>query len=129
MTTDTYQNQDLDNLNPLQTPEDKAEYDKHLRLFGISISNDPKIRLLIGLGVIVVLLLIASIFTSASRRTPKAPTRITPTPTVEITPLPTEITNITKLPEELTTKFSQIDSNINSSVNFNPPQIDIEVGF
>jgi hypothetical protein len=128
MTLDVYQNQELDNLNPLQTKEDREIVKKTFKFLGLSISEDPKIRLLIILGIIVVLLLIASIITSMSRRTPTAPARVSPTPSPNVTPLPSEISNLTRLPEDLKTKFKAIDDNINTNIDFSPPQIDTEVG-
>ncbi len=125
---DTYQNQDLDNLNPLQTTEDKEIVQKKFKLFGWSLPQDPKLKLLVILGGVVVFLLIISLITTLSRRTPKPPARVSPTPTPNITPLPTENPDTTKLPQETRNKFQEIDNNINTGINFNPPQIDIEVG-
>jgi hypothetical protein len=118
MTTLTYQNQDLDNINPLQTDQSKK----------FSLPKDPKIRILIILGIIVVLLLIASIFTSSSKKTVRPPARIIPTITPNITPLPTEITDISSLPLEIKKNLEDVDIKINTSIEFNPPQIDTEIG-
>ena len=128
MTLDTYQNQDIDNLNPLQTKEDAAIAKKNLRLFGLTLPEDPKVKLLLILSSIVVLLLIISLFTTLSRRTPKPPSRTVPTPTPNVTPLPTEVADTTNIPADIKDKFKEIDININTTVDFNPPQIDTEVG-
>ena len=128
MTLDTYQNQDLDNLNPLQTKDDKTAVNKNLRLFGQSLPKDPKIRLLLILTGVVLLLLIISLFTTLSRRTPRPPSRVSPTPSPDITPLPTEVANTISIPTDLKEKFREIDNNINTNINFNPPQIDTDVG-
>ncbi|MFA5895099.1 MAG: hypothetical protein WC851_04960 [Candidatus Shapirobacteria bacterium] len=125
---DDYQNQDLDNLNPLQTKEDQELVNKKFKLFGWSLPEDPKLRLLVGLGAVVLLLLLLAMITSFARRTPRAPGRVTPTPTPDITPLPTENPDTTKLPQDLRDKFQEVDNNVNTGINFNPPQIDTEVG-
>lgn len=125
---DAYQNQDLDNLNPLQTKEDQELVNKQFKLFGLAMPEDPKMKLLVGLGAFVVLLLIIAMITSFSRRTPRAPARVSPTPTINITPLPTEVSDTRRLPQELKDKFQEVDNNVNTGINFNPPQIDTEVG-
>lgn len=125
---DDYQNQDLDNLNPLRTKEDQEMISKKFKPLGLSLPEDPKLRLLVGLGAVVLLLLIIAMITSFSRRTPRAPSRVAPTPTANITPLPTENPDTTKLPQDLRDKFQEVDNNVNTGINFNPPQIDTEVG-
>ncbi|MBI2465365.1 hypothetical protein HYV64_04450 [Candidatus Shapirobacteria bacterium] len=125
---DDYQNQDLDNLNPLQTKEDQEMVSKKFKLFGWSIPEDPKLRLLLGLGTVVLLLLIIAMITSFARRTPRAPGRVAPTPTSNVTPLPTEVADTRRLPQDLKDKFHEVDNNVNTGINFNPPQIDTEVG-
>jgi hypothetical protein len=125
---DVYQNQDLDNLNPLQTKEDAELVKKKFKLFGFSLPEDPKMRLLYILGGVVGLLLLIAMITSFSRRTPRAPTRVSPTPTPNVTPLPTENPDTNKIPQDLRDKFIEVDNNVNTGINFNPPQIDTEVG-
>lgn len=124
---DNYQTPDISQQNPLQTEQDKQVLNKKTQLFGLNLPQDPKMKLLLILGAVIVVLLVLSLFTT-KRRTPRAPSRVNPTPTSNVTPIPTEISDITKLPDGLKEKFQNADNQVNSQVNFAPPQIDTEVG-
>lgn len=129
MTSETaYQNQDLENQNPLKPADDAQKNPNSAKILGIVLPADPKIRLLIILGSIILLLLVISLIVSSSRKIPRPPARTAPTPTLAITPFPTEDPEVGKIPDDLKAKFSDVDHDINTQIDFNPPQIDPDIG-
>jgi hypothetical protein len=123
-----YQNRDQSDLNPLVTPENSTDQitDNTKKL---NIPKDPKIKILIIMGVIVLILLIISIFVTAIKKSnPKPTSQPTPTPVNTPSPLGPDGTGNSNIPESYKTKFDVIDKKNQTDVNFNPPQITDDVG-
>ena len=117
----SYQNIDTPNTNPL-TPE-VSPVKKTKRSF----PKDPKIRLLLVLGIIVLVLLVLSLVVSLFRpKTPSPGSNITVTPTSKPVISPTQ-TNI-GIPTQFVEKFNQIDKQINTTEDFLPPSFDQTIG-
>lgn len=118
----SYQNREISEPNPLAPVKEPD----------LPLDNTPKkpldlrIKLLIILGSIIVLLLIASVIVSVVRNTSKTAPTVEPTITPSLEPSPTIVTSI--IPTEFQEKFTQIDQYNQSTVNFNPPQVDTTIG-
>ena len=119
----SFQNQDIVSRNPLQSNETEVASTSTKKLI---LPSDPKIKLLYILGAIVAVLLVVSLIVSIFRKSPSGP-KVTPTPIPTVVPLPTDIVN-DKTPENIKTKFDQIDKNTRTDINFNPPQTDPDIG-
>jgi hypothetical protein len=114
----SYQNQDLENTNPIQITQE---------INATKQPKDPKIKLLIILsGIIVLLLIITTIISINNSGTPRV-VRVAE-PTIIITPRPTDLPVTNIIPENLQKKFDQLDNNIRTGIDFPPPQIDTEIG-
>ena len=131
MTSDfPYQNQDLGTRNPF-TPVEAEPTETHsepTKPTKFKIPSDPKIKLLLVLGIIIIILSILSLVVTAIRKSQlKGPVvRATPTPAA-ITIQPTE-TPIITIPLDLNAKFEKIDKNTQTDIQFTPPQIDPDIG-
>jgi len=91
----------------------------------------PKVKILIALAILIVILLFLSLIVAVVKKNNnKPPTNSTPTPILseDLSPTPTTDPQVNKLPENYKKEFEQIDYYIQSGVNFNPPQIDIDIG-
>ena len=121
----SYQNQDLNNVNPFQPRVTTPEVEKKAKKF--AIPNDPKIKLLIILSGIVAILLVLSLIVTVVRNSkPKISSQAIPTSTP--IPQPTDIPDNTSVPQDLFTKFDEVNKNTQVNINFDPPQIDTTVG-
>jgi len=122
----SYQNQDLENVNPLHVSEEITDQKQPTKKF--SLPSDPKLKLLLILCIVVVVLFFISIVITIVRGIKPAPIEPKTTPTPRVTPLPTEIADINKIPNDLKQKFNQVDTDTQIKINFPPPQIDTEIG-
>lgn len=133
MSENSYQNQDLETPNPLRvsigedltsSPPITNKSTSPLK----SALQTSKIKLLIILSVIVAILFVLSILITIFRSIRPTPRSATTTPTPIITPLPTDITDNERIPADFKTKFNQVDNDSRININFNPPQIDPNIG-
>lgn len=116
--TEVYQNLEQSQLNP-QSPPPKLVLPQ---------PKDPKIKLLMILGIIIVILLIISALVSFTRKKqPPTFPRPKTTPTESII-RPTDIPEASVIPQELKNQFDRADSDNQININFPPPQIDPEIG-
>ena len=130
MTPETsYQNQDLISTNPLlnELTPNTAESPSPKKFF---IPQDPKIKILMVLGIVLFILSILSLVmlvvkTNSNTNQPLLPQ---PTPTTIITPVSTTSPVNPNIPENIRSKFDQIDKNNQVNPSFDPPQIDTSIG-
>lgn len=112
-----YQNIDLPQNNPLKIPEDFPKETKKKPL-------NPKIILLIALGIFIFILLIVSlIVTQIRQQNPN--TNAVPT-IVPITATPTN--NDSLIPTQYQEDFKNLEKSFDEDPDLPAPQIDIEVG-
>lgn len=125
----TYQNQDLNSNNPLLT-EASSTLAKTPTSNKFQLPQDPKIKILIILGIIVLMLSILSgvIFVVKKNSTTTQTPIIQPTPTAVVIVEPTITTINPNIPENIRNKFEQIDKNNQVNPSFDPPQIDTTIG-
>lgn len=136
MTADNpYQNLDIGARNPFAPidpeptidPQDKPKSSpKSNKSF--QMPSDPKLKLLIILGVTIAVLSLLSLIVTVVRKSQLQPTvrpTATPAPThpPEATPTPD-----VSIPIEITDKFNKIDRNTQVIIDFQPPQIDPDIG-
>jgi hypothetical protein len=119
-----YQNREIGEINPLLRSQ---EIDLPVDTKTSKPPLSPKIIILIILGAIIVLLLIISLIISLVNHSPKTASPSKPTPSSSFTESPTDIPN-SAIPTEFREKFDQIDQNNQTDLNFNPPQIDPNIG-
>jgi len=127
----SYQNQDLGEMNPLMVDaeEETASQESKPKSSKFTLPDDPKTKLLIILIGVVIFLFVISIPITIFRNIQLISKRPVTKPTPALTPRPTEVTDISKIPEELRVKFEKVDKEIQTNINFPPPQIDTEIGF
>ena len=125
-----YQNREIDQPNPLAAEESSstAPVQDSKKDTQKSPPADPKIKILLFLGILIIVLflisfIIAQVRTSSQKNTPLT----TPTPVTVLTPAPTDIPQ-TSIPDELKSQFDQIDTNNQTEIDFSPPQFDTTVG-
>lgn len=122
MQENLYQNIDISQNNPL----DIGETQNITPTPKISKKLNPKIIILIILGIITILLLALSLVITSLRQTSVIPK------TSQITPLPTEIplptSSSSLIPEIYQEKFRTIENNFQNDLNLEVPPIDTEVG-
>lgn len=122
MQENLYQNIDISQNNPL----DIGETQNITPTPKISKKLNPKIIILIILGIITILLLALSLVITSLRHTSVIPK------TSQITPLPTEIplptSSSSLIPEIYQEKFRTIENNFQNDLNLEVPPIDTEVG-
>lgn len=110
------QNIDQDQSNPL-------DQNTSFSLKSISLPSNPKIKLLIILGVVIFILLIAGLIIPA-KKIPPIPVS-EPTAIPQISPKPTD-TNQT--PPQFQEKFQNIQQQLNQKEEFPFPIIDPDIG-
>jgi flagellar basal body-associated protein FliL len=128
-----YQNPDLEVRNPFadsvvpepQSPNTPTAAKPNNKNF--SIPKDPKIKILIILVVIIAVLSVLSFIITIFRKSQLKPVIVEPTPIIETTPVPTETPALT-MPAEINAKFEKIDQNTRTNIQFDPPQIDPDIG-
>jgi hypothetical protein len=120
----SYQNRDASQLNPL-APAEKSVPPADDKSTPLPIN--PKIKILIILGIIIVILLITSLIVSLVKKSVPSPPAITSTSTPSSILTPTDTPN-SALPSKFQEKFTQIDHNNQTEISFPPPQIDPSVG-
>lgn len=128
-----YQNPDLEVRNPFansvtpepQSPDTPTVIKPNTRNF--SIPKDPKVKILIILVIIIAVLSVLSFVITIFRKSQLKPVVVKPTPVIQTTPVPTETPALT-MPVEINTKFEKIDQNTKTSIQFDPPQIDPDIG-
>lgn len=128
MDNNLYQNIDIPSTNPLE-PESSQILEKTKKtgiLTALKNIKDPKIKMLLILGIILIILLVVSLIVTLFRKTPSiVKEKINPTPIPQITLTPTKTSSI---PPEFVSKFNQIEEKLKLDENFEPPQIDSETG-
>lgn len=118
----SYQNRDLDNLNPFTPRANTTDLEVKN-----TPKSDPKVRLLVILGIIVVILSVLSLAVNILRRRQSTVGSDT-VPTITSAPLPTDIPDSVSLPADLKTNFDNLNKSTQTSINFDPPQIDTTIG-
>lgn len=125
-----YQNPEIEVRNPFattQVPEINTQPSKPPSK-KFSLPNDPKIKLLIILGVIILFLSLISVVITAIRKSQLKPSPVKPTPTMTYTtPVPTDPPTLS-MPPEINTQFENIDTSTKKNIQFDPPQIDPDIG-
>jgi hypothetical protein len=120
----SYQNREIGEINPLNVIEEQVSPASPI------VTKKPlnsKTKLLLILGVFIFVLLIVSLVISLAknslRTVPATKNTVTPTSVQTPTNVPSSV-----IPTEFQEKFTQIDQYNQSTVNFNPPQIDTTIG-
>lgn len=119
-----YQNREIGAPNPLVPT---ADPDSSIETKSPKLPLNPKIKWLIILGVFIALLLLVSLIISLLKNIPQITSIPTPTPPAFSDLSPTDIPN-SAIPTKFRDKFDQIDQNNQTDLNFNPPQIDPNIG-
>jgi len=119
MTENTFQNID----NPLDNPI----LNETVKTTKKTLKN-PKILVLIILSSIIIILLAISLVLSATKNSKSLVKTTIPVSTITNSPLTTPTPSANQIPLEFQAKFNEIESEINNTKNFLPPQIDTEIG-
>jgi hypothetical protein len=112
-----YQNIDTPINNPLEIPKEPVKFKLNIK--------DPKIKLLLILGIILIILGILSIIVTITRKKPISTINV-PTPTPAITVIPT--IKESNIPTQFIDKFDQIEKKLQIDEDFSPPQVDTTIG-
>jgi hypothetical protein len=115
-----YQNREIGNSNPLTGTASPVKNK-------FQLPSDPKIKILLISGMVIIFLLITSAIVSLSRKSSSQTGSATPTPTAISASAPTEIPD-SAIPTELKSKFDQINKYNQTNIHFSPPQIDSKIG-
>lgn len=120
---ETIQDLDQPNTNPLAVDLDSTDITPAKKTF--NFPKDPKVIVLIVMGIIILILLVLSLIIGISRQ-PHPNT----TPPVSITISPTLIPSpeTINVPTVYQQQFKILDSAIQEKINFPLPQIDPSVG-
>jgi hypothetical protein len=117
----SYQNREIGDLNPL-IPSETADITPPVKQ-----PMNFKLKLLVTLGIFIVSLSVVGLVISLIKKSRSTPAAPAPLPDITQTQLPTGTPDST-IPTEFKDKFSQIDQYNKTDVNFNPPQIDPNIG-
>ncbi len=119
-----YQNIDIPQNNPLEVKEEKIVEETSINTERKPLN--PKILLLIILGVIIFILLILSLIVTQIRKNPSNLPKVTPTENPIIsTPTP----NDSLIPSPYQESFKEINQSLNQDPDLPVPQIDPKIGF
>jgi hypothetical protein len=110
------QNIDQDQSNPLG-----ANTIPSLKKF--SFPNNPKVRILIGLGAFIFILLIVSLLIPQKKLPEKITSKPTSTPTISSTPV-----DNSQIPTQFQEKFQNIQNELDQKEDFPFPVIDPDIG-
>lgn len=126
MENSLYQNIDVPSSNPLEQELSQPQEKKKTNIFeALKNIKDPKIKILLILGIILIILLVLSLIVTVFRKKPAINQLAVPTPIPQISPVPTKTSSI---PTEFIDKFNQIEERLKLNESFTPPQIDSETG-
>lgn len=126
MENSLYQNIDAPSSNPLEQELSQPQEKKKINIFeALKNIKDPKIKILLILGIVLIILLALSLIVTVFRKKPTIEQIAVPTPIPQISPVPTRTSNI---PIEFIDKFNQIEEKLKLNEDFQPPQIDSETG-
>ena len=120
MAEDLYQNIDTQIDNPLQSTELPSEAAKPK--FNL---KDPKIVILTVLGIVLIILVIASLVVTISRKDRSNHVTL-PNTTVKESPTPTQVQSV--VPSGYYQQFDTIQKQINTNEDYPPPPIDLQIG-
>lgn len=124
MAEKSYQNIDIPQNNPLNFPQAEDVVLTPKKKIPL---NNPKIIILLVLGVIIIILLITSLVVSLLRQsTPKNTSTPTPTFTPSEIPLPTTYSSL--IPSIYQANFKELEESFNHDIDLEPPVIDSEIG-
>lgn len=116
------QNIDTNKENPLMAENDTSPAKTAFNLK--NFLKDPKLKLLFGLSILLIVLLFLSIVALIFKKKPTV-TSYTPTPTVI---LPTPTPDQSQIPEKWRSRLQDREAETRINQDFLPPQIDTNIG-
>ncbi len=126
-TESDYQNPDINSNNPLSPVLEQSLNSQNL--LAKYLPKDPKLRIIVILGIITLGLLIVSLIVTKIRQlNPPLVSQPTPTPINTPVPLGPDQTGYSSIPDKYKVNFDIIDKEIQTEINFNPPQITDDIG-